>query len=349
VAAIPDTMLAAVYRGNRTVNVESWPTPSVGPLDVLVAVDHCGVCGSDIHLILEGWGQVPETGAVEGHEWSGTVAAVGTDVDGWSVGDPVVGRPGGCGHCRFCQAGRPSLCDRRGAPTGGSWQGAFATFIREPADRLSRVPNGLSLRAAALTEPLAVALHGVTRSGVRPGQRALVTGAGPIGALVTAALFAKGITDVTVSEPFDLRRSLVEKLGAHSVHPDELVTPGGPMDLVAEPYDVALECSGRADAMQAALGQLDKGGSLVLVGAGIKPPRFDPNRILLNELMITGAFVYDVGGFDDALGLLASGAVPVDVVTEAGDVPLDGLIDALEGLARGQLAGKVMIVPTKGA
>ncbi len=344
----PTTMLAAVFRGARQVTVEPWPTPALGPADVLVEVDHCGVCGSDIHIILEGWGQAPEGGGVEGHEWSGTIAVVGPEVDGWAVGDRVVGRPGGCGECRFCQAGRISLCDRRGQPSSGPWQGAFATYIREPANRLSRVPDGLSLRAAALTEPLAVALHGVTRSGVQPGQRALVTGAGPIGALVTAALLAKGVEDVTVSEPFELRRALVEKLGARTVHPDDLVAPTFPMTLVDEPFDVALECSGRADAMQAALSQLGKGGTLVLVGAGMKPPRFDPNRILLNELTITGAYVYDAGGFAAALDLLASGAVPADLLTEPDDVPLDGLVEALEDLAGGRRAGKVMIVPTKG-
>jgi (R,R)-butanediol dehydrogenase/meso-butanediol dehydrogenase/diacetyl reductase len=348
VADLPDTMLAAVFRGARQVTVEPWPTPTLGAQDVLVEVDHCGVCGSDIHIILEGWGQAPEGGAVEGHEWSGTVAAVGPDVAGWAVGDRVVGRPGGCGECRYCRAGRISLCEGRGQPSG-PWQGAYATYIREPSTRLTRVPDGLSLRAAALTEPLAVALHGVTRSGVQPGQRALVTGAGPIGALVTAALLAKGVEDVTVSEPFERRRALVEKIGARSIHPDELVAPQFPMTLVDEPYDVALECSGRADAMQAGLSQLGKGGTLVLVGAGMKQPRFDPNRILLNELTITGAYIYDTGGFDAALELLASGAVPADLLIEPDDVPLDGLLDALEDLARGERAGKVMIVPTKGA
>jgi threonine dehydrogenase-like Zn-dependent dehydrogenase len=88
-----------------------------------------------------------------------------------------------------------------------------------------------------------------------------------------------------------------------------------------------------------------RGGTLVLVGAGIEPPRFDPNRILLNELVITGAFTYSQGGFDDALALLASGALPVDALLEPGDVPLDGLLEAMQGLADGRLAGKVLVRP----
>ena len=126
--------------------------------------------------------------------------------------------------------------------------------------------------------------------------------------------------------------------------------PAMPHDLVAEPFDVALECSGNNRAMEAALAQLKRAGTLVLVGAGIRAPRFDNNRILLNELVITGAFVYDHDGFPRALELLASGAVPLDVLVEADDVPLDGLLDAAIGLHEGRLAAKVMIVPrTEGA
>jgi threonine dehydrogenase-like Zn-dependent dehydrogenase len=97
--------------------------------------------------------------------------------------------------------------------------------------------------------------------------------------------------------------------------------------------------------MEAGLSQLVRGGTLVLVGAGIEPPRFDPNRILLNELVITGAFTYDKDGFEQALQLLASGAIPIDALLEPDDVPLDGLLDAMRDLAEGRLAGKVLVRP----
>ncbi len=194
---------------------------------------------------------------------------------------------------------------------------------------------------------MAVALHGITRAGgARPGTRWLVTGGGPIGFLSVAALRALGVDDVVVSEPHEKRRALCERLGAHTVHPDDLQVPAMPHDMVDEPFDVALECSGNNKAMEAALAQLKRAGTLVLVGAGIRAPRFDNNRILLNELMITGAFVYDHDGFPRALELLASGKVPLDVLVEAEDVPLDGLLDAALGLHEGTLAAKVMIVPT---
>jgi len=118
-----------------------------------------------------------------------------------------------------------------------------------------------------------------------------------------------------------------------------------PMDLVDEPFDVVLECSGHAKAMEAGLAQLARAGRLVLVGAGIHAPRFDNNRILLNELVITGANTYDHDGFEQALALLASGKLPVDHLVEPEEVPLDGVLDAMRGLAEGRTAGKVLVRP----
>jgi threonine dehydrogenase-like Zn-dependent dehydrogenase len=343
---LPGTMRAAVYKGDRRVDVEERPTPELGPNDVLLEVSHCGVCGSDIHHVLEGWGA---TNTIGGHEFSGRVVAVGESVRSWRVGDEVIGGPSvRCGECEFCLAGRPSLCARRGpAGEGDGFQGAFADYVKVGEGELLRVPDALSLRHAALTEPLAVALHGITRSGVQPGERALVTGAGPIGSLTVAALRAKGVADVVVSEPSPVRRALCERLGARTVLPDELVPPASPNYLVDEPFDVALECSGNARAMETALSQLKRTGTLVLVGAGIKPPRFDPNRILLNELVVTGAFCYDGDGFEAALAMLASPGFPRDELVERDDVSLDGLLGAIERLSTGEIPAKVLVAPRR--
>ena len=106
-----------------------------------------------------------------------------------------------------------------------------------------------------------------------------------------------------------------------------------------------LECSGKKEAIEAGFHQLGRGGTLVLVGAGLEHPAFDPNRFVLNELHVVGSFVYDQDGFDRALELLASDGFPTDLLIEAEDVPLDRLSEALAGLAEGRLAGKVMVVP----
>jgi (R,R)-butanediol dehydrogenase/meso-butanediol dehydrogenase/diacetyl reductase len=234
-------MPAAVFQGLRDVTVEDRPTPQPGPGDLILEVSHCGICGSDLHFLLE-WGG--RAGVIEGHEYSGTVAAMGADVTGWAIGDRAIGGPSPrCGKCEYCLAQRPSLCLERNAVggDGGTWQGAFALYKSVHAAEALKVPDTLSLKHAALTEPLAVALHGITHGGgARPGTRWLVTGGGPIGFLSVAALKALGVDDVVVSEPKASRRALCEKLGARTVDPADLVTPSMPFDNVDEPFDVAL-------------------------------------------------------------------------------------------------------------
>ncbi len=339
-------MPAAVFKGAGQIEVEQVPVPAVGPADVLVAIELCGICGSDLHMVLEGWG-VP--GSWHGHEWIGTVAAVGDGVTRWQPGDVVVGGPSPkCGTCEMCLADRPSLCSSKDTPGIGMEQGAFATYKVSGADELLAMPAGLDPRAAALAEPLAVALHGIHQGGCRPGHRVLVLGAGPIGALSIAALRALGIDDVRCAEPSPGRQALAAAVGATTVvDPADLEVPdmGEPARVIHDAVDVVLECSGKAKAMEAGLGQLVRTGTLVLVGAGIERPRFDPNRILLNELVITGANTYDHDGFEQALALLASGALPVDDLVEPDAVPLDGVLAAMRDLAEGRRAGKVLVQP----
>jgi (R,R)-butanediol dehydrogenase/meso-butanediol dehydrogenase/diacetyl reductase len=268
-------------------------------------------------------------------------------VRGWSEGDAVVGGAlPGCGACRPCREGRPSLCRGRPDLATGEFQGAFAEYTRVSHAALVRVPDGLPLRSAALAEPLAVALHAITRSGIAPGERALVTGSGPIGLLLIAALRAHGVDDVVASEPSPERRARAERVGASvAVMPEDLTTPPMPFSHIDEPFDAVFECSGNPRAMQAGLAQLRAAGTLVLVGTGMRRPKLDHNRILLNELTVTGAYNYDVGGFDAALALLSSGRMPVGALIEPDDVPLEGLRDAMDRLAEGKLAAKVMTVP----
>lgn len=342
------TMRVAVYLGDRRVEVQERSLPELGPHDVLLEVSYCGICGSDLHFVLEGWGR---PGSVEGHEYSGRVVAVGDSVTRWNVGDEVVGGPSPkCGVCEPCRMLRPSQCVGRGAVGEGprDEQGAFAEFIRVEERRLLRIPAGVTRRRAALAEPLAVALHGITRSATTSPRRALIIGGGPIGSLTAAVLIARGVSDVVVSEPVAGRRDLCARLGAMAVSPEDLIVPASPNTIVDEPFEVAFECSGNAGAMEAALAQLDRMGTLVLVGAGLTPPRFDPNRILLNELVITGALCYDYGGFEAALELLADPSFPADALIEADDVGLDGLLGAIESLAAGETPAKVMIAPRLG-
>ncbi len=199
-----ELMEASVYVGDGALEVRDVPVPEPGPGEVLIEIAQCGICGTDLHFVLE---RIARPGSVLGHEWSGTIAAVGPDVEGWSVGARVVcGPEPGCGECRACVRGRPSVCLRRPPVDHLSFRGAFARYVVAPAEQLLAVPDELPSRAAALTEPTAVAMHAVTLSGATPADRVLVTGGGPVGLLVTAVLHAQGIDDVTVSEPAPARR-----------------------------------------------------------------------------------------------------------------------------------------------
>ena len=347
---IPATMPAAVYSARGEITLEERPVPRPGPGEVLVEVGHCGICGSDIHIILEGWGK---PGVVEGHEWSGVVAAVGEGVTTWAVGDGVVGGPSPrCGHCKRCLEGQPSQCENRERSMTEEVHndGAFAGYIVTNERSLLRLPDGLDARAAALAEPLAVALHGITRGHIGEGDSVMVLGAGPIGALSIAALVTRGLGPVTVVEPATSRQELAHQLGATEVlDPSDLeVFPAWEPDRISSrAVDVVLECSGKRVAMEAGFNQLRRGGRLVMVGAGIEAPTFDPNRMLLNELTVTGSFVYDADGFDRALELLADPRFPTQALIDPDDIPLDGLIDALHGLADGRIAAKAMVVPRR--
>src|SRR6185437_6337604 len=186
-SVLPEVMSAAVYQSPGVVTVEERAVPRPGPDQVVVRVHSCGICGSDIHQLRDGWGLPP--GVVAGHEWSGEIAAIGDDVTTWSVGELVVGGASPrCGTCRRCREGKPSQCENRHSMTSEHNDGAFAEYIVARAAGVLRLPAGLSPRHAALAEPLSVAMHGITRSGVMPGDTVMVFGAGPIGALSVAAL-----------------------------------------------------------------------------------------------------------------------------------------------------------------
>ena len=270
-------------------------------------------------------------------------------MEGWAIGETVVGGSSPkCGRCRRCLEGKPSQCENRQGSIVDGHDGAFARYVLVREASLLRVPPGVTARQAALAEPLAVALHGITRSGAALGDSVMVIGAGPIGALSIAALVAYGIGPVIAVEPGERRKQLavISAPPRSSIPPTwRRFPPWEPERISDRATHVVLECSGKKEAMEVGFHQLRRGGTLALVGAGIEHPAFDPNRFVLNELHVVGSFIYDKGGFERALELLASDGFPTDLLIEADDVPLDRLSDALVGLAEGRYAGKVMVVP----
>jgi 2-desacetyl-2-hydroxyethyl bacteriochlorophyllide A dehydrogenase len=345
-AAVPDEHLmpAAVYIGDGAIELQHLPIPEFGPGDALIEVSHCGICGTDLHLVLE---RFARPGSVLGHEWSGTIAALGSDVHGWEIGARVVvDATKGCGTCRACLRGRPSVCLRREPPDLLDFsRGAFCRYKVAPAARLLRVPAGLSSRGAALTEPIAIALHAVNLARATPDDRVLVTGAGPVGLLTMAVLHSRGVQDIVVSEPAPARRERAAALAASAViAPDALprAAMGRPVEA---PFTIVFECSGQGAAAEQALDQLDYAGTFVFVGTGSTPPRVNHNRVIVMEQTLIGAYNYDAEGFGPALELLASGTLPLDQLIEPIDIGLDQVLATMRRLAAGELPGKVMVTP----
>lgn len=336
-------MRAAVYVGDGRIDVDEVPVPEPGAGQVLVEVAACGICGSDLHLVLEKYAR---PGSILGHEWSGIVVADDGGRTDRSVGDRVVFAPTpGCGVCRPCRRGRPSVCLRLPVSDMLDSRGAYARYTAVSAANTALVPDSLSLRAAALAEPTAIALHAVQLADVRPEDRVLVTGGGPIGLILVAVLRSMGVEDITVTEPVAIRRDRALAVGvARALTPGELETPPS-VGVVAQPFEVAFECSGRGQAAAQALGQLDRAGTLVFVGTGSEPAPVNQNRMIILELEALGTFNYSADGFAPALELLDGGTMPVDLLVEADDVPLEGVMQAMERLARGETAAKVLVNP----
>ncbi len=335
-------MQAAVYVGDGKIAVESVPRPEPGPGEVLVEIAECGICGSDLHMVLE---QFAQPGAILGHEWSGIVVGA-PGGSGWSPGDRVVANQGpGCGICRPCRRGRPSVCLNRATADFGGYRGAFCQYKTVAADGLIRIPDSLSTRVAALAEPIAITQHALRLADVGPDDRVLVTGAGPVGLLLVAVLRALGISDITVSEPSAVRRQQALVVGATRVVTPDMLEPPLVTQPVAEPYPVVFECSGRASAAESGLGQLDYAGTLVIVGTGFEPPRINQNRMILFELEIIGAYNYNDEGFQPAVDLLDSAALPFEALIEPDNIPLGDVMVAMERLARGEIPSKVMVQP----
>ncbi|MDN0196008.1 L-idonate 5-dehydrogenase [Streptomyces sp. S.PNR 29] len=303
-------MLGCVIHGQGDLRVDALPAPVPGPGGALVAVRYGGVCGSDLHYWRHGGVgdfRLREP-MVLGHEVVGTVVGYGSpDTPGPPAGTAVAVHPATpCGVCPECRDGRRNVCrDTRYLGSAARFphvQGGFAGLVVVPVDQLRPLPAGLSLRRAALAEPLSVALHAVRRAGDVTGRHVLVTGAGPIGCLVVAAAKAAGAARVTVSDLLPAALEYASAVGA-----DAVVRAGDPDDSRwPTEVDTAIEASGVAAGLGTCLRLVRRGG--VVVQLGMLPPGQSPfagNLVVSREIELRGSFRFDAE-FDRALGLLAA-------------------------------------------
>jgi (R,R)-butanediol dehydrogenase/meso-butanediol dehydrogenase/diacetyl reductase len=335
------------FHAARDLRIEDVAEPSDPRAgEVVVRVTTCGICGTDLHEYSAGPIVTPVephplTGAqnpqILGHEFAGDVVAVGPGVTRVSEGDRVSIMPlAYCGTCAYCRRGLQHLCATMACvglshPWGG--MGELATV----ADyQIVPLPDGVSYHQGALIEPTAVAAYGVERAGVAPGDRVLVTGAGPIGALAALCARAAGASAVYISEPNAARRQRAEALGVATVLDPTAVDV--PSFLREETdglgVDVAIECSGHPNGFSAAIQSLRRRGTLAQTGLFVGEATVEPMLWALNDLTIVGTWCYWVYDFDRIAAQIAAGDLPVERIVTS-EVDLDEAPDAFARLASG--------------
>jgi 2-desacetyl-2-hydroxyethyl bacteriochlorophyllide A dehydrogenase len=335
------SVLTARYTGDRTISIDSAEPEPPGAHEVRVRVAFTGLCGTDLHILHGSMDARVTTPLVFGHEMSGTIDAVGADVDGWAAGDAVTVMPlDWDGTCPACLAGNSHICqnlDFIGIDSPGSLQ----QFWNVPEKVLVALPEGLRLDHAALVEPVAVAVHDVRRARLEPGQKAVVIGGGPIGVLI-ATVAREFRAEVVVIELDAKRRDQIVALGFATIDPvatDQVAwveewTGGAGADVV-------FEVSGAAQAVLGATALAKVRGTIVVVAIHPVPREIDLQRVFWRELSILGARVYQRTDFETAVDLLDRGRIPADLlITEI--VPLSETGRAFEDLENGR-AMKVLV------
>ena len=331
-------MKAARYHGRGDIRIDEVPEPEAGPGQVKVAVDWCGICGSDLHEFLEGPLFIPRPGSphpltgetlpvVMGHEFAGTVAELGEGVSGVSVGDRVAVEPYYvCGTCSACRAGRYNICRSLGFVGLAGSQGGFSE--RCVVDQRWIHPLGeLSTDLGALVEPLAVGYHAVRLSALPKGGTAVVFGAGPIGLVTIASLKATGAGQIISVEPAAARKGKAPGAGADVVlDPTEVDVPTAVRDLTeGAGADVAFECAGIDAVLASAIGSVRPGGTVVNVAIWGHAATVDMNSLVISEVAVLGSLAY-CGDHPDTIRLLTDGTVDAGQFITA-RIGLDELVD----------------------
>ena len=290
--------------------------PKPAPREVLIRVQACGVCGTDVHIYHGEKGSAEvNPPVILGHEFSGIAEAVGDAVTAIRPGDHVTVDPNMyCGICTPCRMGRKQNCEHLSA-LGVTQNGGFAEYCLAPQTQCFRVDPSLSFEAAAMVEPLACAIHGMDLANVRPGQTVLIIGGGPIGLLMIQLARLSGAARVLLSEPLSLRRELGVRLGV-----DGAVDPTAE-DLIQsirnysgrEGADVVIECVGRENTAAQAVEAAAPGGTVLLFGvpgpdARLSLPLFD---VYKKELTIRGSMI-NPDTHQRAVELLNSGRLDAD-------------------------------------
>lgn len=333
------TMRAARFHGPGDVRVDEIPEPATRPGTVKVEVEWCGICGTDLHEYLEGPIFAPPVGSPHpltgesipvclGHEFAGVVAELGADVAGGGlrVGDRVAVEPYiVCGRCDACTSGRYNVCATLGFVGLSGKGGGFSKYVVAEPEWVHPLGD-LGTDVGALVEPLAVAYHAVRLSGARPGHSALVFGAGPIGLVTTAALRARGVEQIIVVEPADVRKVKAPVAGAdHVLDPSAGDVTEAVLELTGgRGADVSFECAGIDAVLATAIRSTRAGGTCVNVAIWGHEAKVAMNDLVFREVSVLGSLAY-ANDHPATIAMIASGKVdPYQFIT--GRIGLDDIV-----------------------
>lgn len=341
-------MRAARLYGPRDLRVVEVAEPEPpGPGEVLIEITYSGICGTDAHEWEHGGPMTPLTSrhtasnhvgpTTIGHEFTGTVRAVGDRVQHLKVGQRVVCGAGvSCGTCRNCQRGRTNLCEQY-YTHGLNLDGGMAEHVVVPAAICVPVPDSCPDARAALAQPLAIAMHAISRADLTGARTALVVGAGGIGALVIASLADRPVR-VVAADLSPERLAAASALGADDV---VLIAKDGPVSSIA--VDVAFETSGAAQGLALAFGAVGRGGQVVILGLPNRPVDLDVRRAVIDEidLIMSSAHVC-AADLPAAVELLSRRNIDTTIIADV--IELEDLAErGLSRLASGEAGGKILV------
>ena len=326
-------MKAAVTTEDHGFQIAEVPDPAPGPDQLVIRVAACGVCGSDI----KAQPYMP-AGMVMGHELGGEIVAVGSDAGAWREGTNVAVLPVvSCGSCRYCADGVVSHCAQTRYIGMGPDGGGFAELVVVPARHAFALPDGMTNTLAALVEPFAVGLHAVVSAQVREGEDVLVVGAGGVGLTTVGWAHGVGAMRVTAADPDPKRRESARSMGATDV-----VATVAEADIGG--YDVALECVGRPELLQACQSAVRPRGRIVISGACAEPTPIEPVTALLKELTIRYSVCYTPDEFQQVVTAFDGGVIDPEPMVGP-TLPLSRIGEAFDLVRDAAVQGRVLVTP----
>ena len=328
-------MQALLLTAYSTLELAEVPVPAVAADEVLLRVAACGICGSDVHGYDGSSGRrIPPI--IMGHEAAGVIEAVGSAVQGWSVGDRATfDSTLYCGRCAYCFRGEVNLCDQRQV-FGVSCRdyrrsGAFAEFLAIPERVLYRLPDELPFEHAAMIEAVSVALHAVRVAEFKSGATALVIGTGMIGTLVIQALRVVGAARILAADPDASRLAMAAKLGADTcIQTGEQDTVSEVLRAFPDGVDHVFEAVGVGATVANAVGSVRKGGTVTLVGNIAAQVKLPLQAVVTRQIRLQGS-ASSAGEYPRAIELLASRQIDVSALISSVE-PLSGGARAFERL-----------------